>query len=183
MLQGGPGSSGIGQGLLTEFGPFRLNGNSFLTPDYNKTGIPTVFANPHSWTAAAHILFIDAPAGVGFSYCTDDPKSLTQLCSWNDTSAALGNYGALLAFYDKYPAYTRNPLFIVGESYGGVYVPTLVSQIDKHIGTSNIPLKGMMVGDGTVGHFNPEILLPNGTRVVISVSHFAFRHAHFSNTV
>lgn len=35
------------------------------------------------------------------------------------------NYKALLSFFAKFPNFTRNEFFIFGESYGGIYVPTL----------------------------------------------------------
>lgn len=35
------------------------------------------------------------------------------------------NYKALLSFFAKFPNFTQNDFFIFGESYGGIYVPTL----------------------------------------------------------
>lgn len=35
------------------------------------------------------------------------------------------NYRALLSFFAKFPNFTHNDFFIFGESYGGIYVPTL----------------------------------------------------------
>lgn len=55
-LTGGPGCSST-LALLTENGPCSVN------PD-GKTTTP----NPNSWTEAAHVLWLDQPAGVGFSY-------------------------------------------------------------------------------------------------------------------
>lgn len=35
------------------------------------------------------------------------------------------NYRALQSFFAKFPTFAQNEFFIVGESYRGIYVPTL----------------------------------------------------------
>ena len=54
-LNGGPGCSSLG-GMFTELGPFVIDQN------YN------ISLNPFSWNKVANILFLEQPAGVGFSY-------------------------------------------------------------------------------------------------------------------
>ena len=54
-LNGGPGCSSL-IGAFTELGPIRMNANGSLTP------------NPFSWTQRANVLFLETPAGAGFSY-------------------------------------------------------------------------------------------------------------------
>ena len=54
-LNGGPGCSSL-LGAFTELGPIRMNANGSLTP------------NPFSWTQRANIIFLESPAGTGFSY-------------------------------------------------------------------------------------------------------------------
>ncbi|CAH8548529.1 unnamed protein product [Schistosoma turkestanicum] len=105
-LNGGPGCSSL-EGLLNENGPYLL-----------KKG-PRLVENPYSWNKIANVLYLEAPAGVGFSYSTD-PDQI-----WDDDKTALDNYHALLHFLKKFPEYEGRRLFIAGESYGGVYVPTL----------------------------------------------------------
>jgi hypothetical protein len=60
-----------------------------------------------------------------------------------------------LAWFEKYPEYKTNDLYVSGESYGGIYVPYLVNQINQwNVANVDDPdvfkpnLKGMMVGNG-----------------------------------
>jgi carboxypeptidase C (cathepsin A) len=47
----------------------------------------------------------------------------------NDYSQSLDSFNALVKWYSLYPEFKNNPLFISGESYGGIYVPYLAWQI------------------------------------------------------
>jgi len=79
--QGGPGGSSM-IGFMTENGPLTVNDFSYQTEAYNKSGVPTVYLNPHSWhLAPANMLYVEHPPPTGFSYCVGE-------CHWNDTSHA-----------------------------------------------------------------------------------------------
>jgi len=93
-LTGGPGCSST-LALLTENGPCHVN----------KDGESTT-VNPYSWTESAHVLWLDQPAGVGFSYGEEDDS--------NEDMVSEDAYWFLQAFFQKYPQYANNPLFIVG---------------------------------------------------------------------
>lgn len=67
----------------------------------------------------ANVLFLEAPAGVGFSY------SLNQKYSTDDDTVSYDNYVAIQSFYEKFPQFKKNEFYITGESYGGIYIPTL----------------------------------------------------------
>ena len=58
---------------------------------------------------------------------------------------------ALLQFYNKFPEFLVNDLYVTGESYAGIYVPYLVWKIDAYnqIDDRNftINLKGFIVGN------------------------------------
>ncbi|KAF3654245.1 Serine carboxypeptidase-like 25, partial [Capsicum annuum] len=56
-LNGGPGCSSVAYGASEEIGPFRIN----------KTA-SGLYVNKFSWNKLANLLFIETPAGVGFSY-------------------------------------------------------------------------------------------------------------------
>lgn len=149
---GGPGASSL-FGLLTELGPLLLNDLSMETDDYKKTGIPTPIYNPYTWARLGNILIIDQPAPVGFSYCQDDLESHS--CGgieWTDELASLNSYTALQTFFDdKFPCLQNLPLYLTGESYAGIYIPTLARRIYNDLDTNGIQLKGFAVGDGCLG--------------------------------
>jgi carboxypeptidase C (cathepsin A) len=68
-FNGGPGCSSM-LGFMQEHGPFVMNDNT------------TVFIeNEYSWNTNASVLYIEQPAGVGFSYC--DP-SIPEDCTFDD---------------------------------------------------------------------------------------------------
>jgi hypothetical protein len=98
------------------------------------------------------MLYIEQPAGVGYSYC--DWKNQPDDCSHDDNSIARDNLEAILHWYEKYPEYKKNDLFVSGESYGGIYVPYTSNAIVHHNemaksrGEWQINLQGFMVGNG-----------------------------------
>lgn len=132
-LTGGPGCSST-LALLTENGPCKVN------PDGKSTTV-----NPHSWTEAAHVLWLDQPAGVGFSY-GDENDSGEEMVSEDA-------YYFFQAFFQTHPEYAKSPLYIVGESYAGHYVPAIAHRI--YTGNQSpcekcvpINLAGLAIGNG-----------------------------------
>jgi len=148
---GGPGASSL-FGLLTEIGPLILSDSSLNTAEYKATGIPTPIYNPYSWTRLGSILIIDQPAPVGYSYCNNDTKSHS--CggiAWTDELTSANAYLALQTFYEQFPCEKSKDLYLTGESYAGIYIPTLGRRILRDIESSGIALKGLAVGDGCLG--------------------------------
>lgn len=124
---GGPGCSGLG-GFMTENGPFR--------PKPNGTAL---FTNPYSWNKLTNMVYIEQPAGVGFSTAPSD------FTGYNDAQAATDNANFVTGFFKLFPQYATNPFYISSESYGGHYMPTLALQIVKN---KNVPnFKGFLVGN------------------------------------
>uniref|UniRef100_A0A7N8YLG4 Carboxypeptidase n=1 Tax=Mastacembelus armatus TaxID=205130 RepID=A0A7N8YLG4_9TELE len=126
-LNGGPGCSSL-DGLLTEHGPFLIQDDG-VTLQYN----------PYSWNKIANMLYLESPVGVGFSY-SDDQKYVT-----NDTEVSMNNYLALKEFFQLFPEFSQNELFLTGESYGGIYIPTLAERVMED---TSLNLQGIAVGNG-----------------------------------
>jgi carboxypeptidase C (cathepsin A) len=76
--------------------------------------------NPASWATIANMVYLEQPAGVGFSYTTNDAELYT-----NDYQAASDNLATLHAFYKRFPERQNNTLYLSSESYGGHYMPTV----------------------------------------------------------
>jgi serine carboxypeptidase-like clade II len=94
--------------------------------------------------AVANILFLESPAGVGFSYSnttSDYDKS-------GDKSTAKDAYVFLINWLERFPQYKTRDFYITGESYAGHYVPQLASTIlhnNKLYNNTVINLKGISV--------------------------------------
>lgn len=135
-FNGGPGCSSM-LGWSQENGPWAL-----------EDGAKTFHKNEFSWNTNANVLYIEQPAGVGFSYCN---TTIKDECNFNDFNSADDNVKMLLEWFKKFPMYLNNELYLSGESYAGIYVPRLMDAIDMHNGNKTEPainLKGIMVGNG-----------------------------------
>ncbi|KAH7511722.1 hypothetical protein FEM48_Zijuj12G0013000 [Ziziphus jujuba var. spinosa] len=128
-LNGGPGCSSIGAGAFCEHGPFKPSGNILLKNEY-------------SWNKEANMLYLESPAGVGFSYSANE----SFYTSVNDQKTAEDNLVFLSRWFLKFPEYKNRNLFITGESYGGHYVPQLAKLIVQSK-INYINLKGIAIGN------------------------------------
>jgi cathepsin A (carboxypeptidase C) len=90
-------------------------------------------------------LFADQPAGVGFSYSDSGGYS------HNETQVALYMTVFFARFYEAYPKYAKNDLFIAAESYGGHYGPSIAYGLfEANKKGASFPLKGFAIGNGLV---------------------------------
>ena len=135
-LNGGPGCSSL-DGWANEHGPMLLN-------EKNQFEL-----NNYTWVKEANIIYLESPAGTGFSYINSTIKEDLYL---NDNISAADNLQALLKFYEKFPEWKNQIFYISGESYAGIYVPILAYEIleyNKKVEDSEkINLKGILVGNG-----------------------------------
>jgi carboxypeptidase C (cathepsin A) len=137
-LNGGPACSSL-TGFIKENGPYIFKEkNEPFTKLENKEPQP----NPYSWNKIANIIYLESPGGVGFS----KGGSWLENSYYNDSTTALENKTAIENFYRKFDSFITNDLYIAGESYAGVYIPSLVKVFldDKN---SNIDIKGILIGN------------------------------------
>eukprot|EP00026_Physarum_polycephalum_P009730 Phypoly_transcript_09864.p1 GENE.Phypoly_transcript_09864~~Phypoly_transcript_09864.p1 ORF type:complete len:434 (+),score=38.22 Phypoly_transcript_09864:38-1339(+) len=133
-FQGGPGCSSL-IGLFTENGPFVPNFQGGLD------------INPLSWNRIANVLYVEAPAGVGFSfsdniadYNTTDPKTAADNLKFLE-----------LFFTQEFPHYLSNGFWLTGESYAGAYVPQLAQLLLNQSALLSSSFKGIMLGNPVMG--------------------------------
>ena len=94
--------------------------------------------------AVANVLFLESPAGVGFSYS----NTSSDYNQTGDRITAKDAYIFLINWLERFPEYKSREFFITGESYGGHYVPQLAYTILLLNNITNytvINLKGIAV--------------------------------------
>lgn len=111
-LNGGPGCSSL-SGVLTEEGPIKLN-NLTRKAEFNK----------YSWTNLTNMLWVDQPAGTGFSRGSAKNQSMEQVADEFN--------GFLLSLYKAFPKLQGKKLWLAGESYAGKFIPFMADRIYKN---------------------------------------------------
>ncbi|KDP45241.1 hypothetical protein JCGZ_15106 [Jatropha curcas] len=151
-LNGGPGCSSF-DGFVYEHGPFNFEAAKA------HGDLPTLHLNPYSWSKVSNILYLDSPAGVGLSYSKNKSDYIT-----GDVKTSLDSHTFLLKWFEIYPEFLPNPFFISGESYAGVYVPTLSYEVVKGMDAGVKPtlnFKGYLVGNGVTDEmYDGNALVP-----------------------
>ncbi|WMV12940.1 hypothetical protein MTR67_006325, partial [Solanum verrucosum] len=144
-LNGGPGCSSLGFGAMQELGPFGVK------PDGK-----TLYSRTFSWNKVANVMFLESPAGVGFSYS----NTSSDYAQSGDKRTAQDAYRFLVNWFKRFPHYKSRDFYIMGESYAGFYVPELADIIVKSNMLTNtnfnIQLKGIMIGNGIMNDVTDE---------------------------
>lgn len=138
-MTGGPGCASS-LAIFTENGPCHMHETN-----------ATLYRNPYSWNADAFVVYIDQPAGVGYSY--SDASGYDH----NEKEVADDMYQFLQALMTAHSDWQSNEFFVFGESYGGHFAPATAYRVFQ--GNQNkdglaINLKGLAVGNGLV---NPQV--------------------------
>jgi hypothetical protein len=147
-LQGGNGCSSL-IGALTENGPYKSPSDIALTPD--KQNVPLMLQqNPSSLHRMAHVIYLDRPAGVGFSWTTTKPSE-----DWvNDKQTASDSLEALRGLLGRYSWLCGRTIWVAGESYAGHFTVQLATKIadaeEMGTGICGSVLGGVLIGNGVV---------------------------------
>ena len=129
-LNGGPGCSSL-FGMLGEIGP--------VTTD-NFSG--ELKLNKYSWNMETNLLFIEQPAGVGFSKAKDIHHN------WTDVENAKNLLAAVKDFFSTFDDLKGRDFYISGESYAGIFIPHLAAEIlEDESTTDKVNLQGILIGN------------------------------------
>uniref|UniRef100_A0A6N2MU62 Carboxypeptidase n=1 Tax=Salix viminalis TaxID=40686 RepID=A0A6N2MU62_SALVM len=112
--------------------------------------------NKYSWNTEANILFLESPAGVGFSYT----NTSSNLKDSGDKRTAQDALVFLIRWMSRFPQYKYREFYIAGESYAGHYVPQLAKKIhdyNKAYPHPIINLKGFIVGNAVTDSYYDSI--------------------------
>ncbi|EOD27293.1 hypothetical protein EMIHUDRAFT_73387 [Emiliania huxleyi CCMP1516] len=148
-LNGGPGCSSL-DGFIYEHGPFRTSPED-----------PTKLIRfEHAWSKVANMLYLEAPAGThahAALHLKGSSVEIARPCSdyrTDDDQTAADSASALQAFFEAFPRFRSASMFITGESYAGVYVPTLAEAVLALVDKGRwkgAALEGIAVGNGCSG--------------------------------
>ena len=108
-MTGGPGCSSE-VALFGENGPCSVNAD----------GTGTI-RNKYSWNTRANLVYIDQPAGTGFSYGSG--------LDHDEAGVARDMYDFLQQLLQAHPALQPLDFYVVGESYAGHYVPAVTHEV------------------------------------------------------
>lgn len=142
-LNGGPGCSSFGAGVTFENSPVmvphRPAGYCCTSPNAKMT------FNPFSWTNVAPMLYIEQPGGVGFS---EGPEPQVEDDLSRDMHSFLEN------FFDIFDNLRAKDFYVFGESYAGMYAPSIAHRIHLENKNKNdykrINLVGLALGNGWI---------------------------------
>ncbi|KAJ7682213.1 Alpha/Beta hydrolase protein [Mycena polygramma] len=128
-FNGGPGCSSF-DGLMMEVGPWRMDG---------KGGFKVAEGG---WEEYTTMVYVDQPAGTGFSYAATDRYVHTL------EEASVQFIEFMRNFYRVFPEYQYVDTYLGGESYAGQWIPYFADAIlNSDMG---IHLRGAAIGNGWI---------------------------------
>ena len=123
-LNGGPGCSSL-EGFLQENGPFQWQYGTFEP-------VP----NPWTWVNLTNVVWVEQPVGTGFSQGTVEAKS--------EVDVAHEFMGFFQNFVDLFSLQGRK-VYIAGESYAGMYIPYIASEMLDAENTEYFNVDGILI--------------------------------------
>jgi carboxypeptidase D len=136
-LNGGPGCSSL-EGLLQENGPFLWQSGTYKP-----------VKNPWSWTKLSNVVWVEQPAGTGFSQKKGTPSAT------NEDEVAAQFLGFWRNFVDVFGLHGRK-IYITGESYAGYYVPYIADAMHNKNDTKYYNANSLIIYDPVTSYDNVQ---------------------------
>lgn len=127
-LNGGPGCSSL-EGFLQENGPFEWQYGTYRPVQ-----------NPYTWVNLTNVVWVEQPAGTGFSQPNDTPLATSE------EEVAAQFLGFWKNFIDTFGLQGRK-IYITGESYAGYYVPYIADAMHNETDTTYYNAQGVLFYD------------------------------------
>lgn len=133
-LNGGPGCTST-DGFILERGVFdikRINGRLELN------------ARNDGWHSFTNVLALDQPVGTGYSNGPEQSyaETLEQVATTFDEF--------LTVFFDLFPDYAKDDIYLGGESFAGIWIPAFANYTLGRPEAMKIKLKGLFIDSGWI---------------------------------
>ncbi|KAK1081760.1 hypothetical protein LTR33_004426, partial [Friedmanniomyces endolithicus] len=132
-LNGGPGCSSL-EGLLQENGPFLWQYGTYKP-----------VKNPYTWVNLTNVVWVEQPAGTGFS------KQLGTPPATNELEVAAQFLGFFKNFVDTFGLYNKK-IYISGEPYAGYYVPYIADAMHNASNTDYYDISSVLFYDPSTSY-------------------------------
>ncbi|CAL3965616.1 hypothetical protein PZA11_002523 [Diplocarpon coronariae] len=129
-LNGGPGCSSL-------IGFFQENGRFTWSP-----GMSEPAYNPYSWVGLTNVLWVDQPAGAGYSM--GDPMAESD----EDVAEEFADF--FLNFQRTF-GISNFKIYLAGSGYAGRYVPYISAEMLQRKNKKHFDVKGALMYDATIG--------------------------------
>ncbi|WPH01834.1 alpha/beta-hydrolase, protein [Acrodontium crateriforme] len=140
-LNGGPGCSSL-EGLLQENGPFSWQYGTYKP-----------VRNPWSWTNLTNVVWVEQPAGTGFSKKNKSPSAT------NEIEVAEQFLGWFKNFVDTFSLHGKK-VYIAGESYAGYYVPYIADAMHNATNTHYYNIQSILIYDPSLSYGTVQENIP-----------------------
>lgn len=140
-LNGGPGCTSM-DGLFLENGPLAMGERGSLV------------RRRSSWHRVGHVLYVDQPAGTGFSwssralFCHDDA------CICRHFSLFLKRFAKIYSSLVMATSRRSVPIYFSGESHAGHYIPLLTAALLEEKSSIQWDVRGMALGNAWIDPYN-----------------------------
>ncbi|PVF95684.1 alpha/beta-hydrolase [Serendipita vermifera] len=136
-LNGGPGASSLSP-MFSGLSPFYVLPSNSTPPSFTES--------KYSWNRLADVFFVDQPVGTGYSTVEDNGYPV------DNDEIGLDFVNFLSNLVKVFPSLRRRPLHLIGESYGGTWVPYIAKAIFAQA-VSPVHLEKAVIGSGVLGNW------------------------------